>query len=86
MTYGPYQNDDLVQLMVNTGRGHGSGLLYGIVYRAGPKTFSILWESDQTSRYEQSYKMDRAWFGRGMEQLQVEVTEKLRCKLTERAP
>lgn len=60
MNYGPYEDGDLVYTVVNN--GIGGGILYGKVFRAGKKTFSIMWEAEYVSRYEQTYHMSRADF------------------------
>ena len=83
MLYGPYKNGDLVQLMTATGMA-GGGILFGIVHQSGTKTFKVLWESDHVTRYSQDYYLDRAWFGRGMEQFEIEITDKLTKSLEKR--
>jgi len=83
-SYGPYQVGEMVYTLTRSygdGRG-GCGLLYGIVVKAGPKTWDVLWESDTRARYRQDYEViqyaDASAFGHDAE-YETKIRNKLRA-------
>lgn len=53
--YGPYKVGEMVYTLTRTyGHGKDCGLLYGIVAKAGPKTWEVVWESGHRRRYRQN--------------------------------
>lgn len=53
--YGPYRRGEIVW----TWGGKPSGILYGIITKAGAKVYEVLWESDSRARYRQDHQVIR---------------------------
>jgi hypothetical protein len=47
---------DIVLYMFDTGARMGLSPIYGVVIQAGPKTFTVVWESGNRNRMEQDYR------------------------------
>lgn len=86
--YGPYKVGELVYTLVRTwgsgggmGFGNDCGLLYGMVTKAGPKTWEVVWESGHRARYRQNSLIiqhtDASDFG-GDPEFQAQIESKLR--------